>query len=73
MNEPCRCGHVGGDPHPCHGQAYKCRKPASRRFMAYPTCLSGVQMKLGAYETWACDECWEAFKKERGDERQGTG
>jgi hypothetical protein len=26
--------------------------------LTYPTCLSGMQFKLGVYETFACDDCW---------------
>lgn len=61
----CRCGHPTAStdvPHPCHGKGYTCRAPATSRLVAAPTCLAGAQMKLGAYETWACDECWEWFK-----------
>lgn len=61
----CRCGHVGGEPHPCHGAKYTCRKPATRRFIAYPTALAGMQPKLGAYETWACDDCWMRFRQRK--------
>lgn len=59
--EACRCGHVGGEPHPCHGKNYTCRRPARRRYIAHPTALAGTQLKLGAYETWACDKCWARF------------
>lgn len=62
----CRCGHIDapGKPHPCHGQAYTCRRPATQRFYGlHPTCLAGMQMKLGAKETWACDECWAEFSR----------
>lgn len=62
MSEPCRCGHAGDGPHPCHFNAYTCRKPAARRFYdPYPAALSGFQMKLVVSETWACEECWVAF------------
>ena len=26
-----------------------------------PAPLAGMQMKLGAYETWGCDPCWAMF------------
>lgn len=63
----CRCGHdiKSEEQHPCHGLAYACKKPATSRFVTYPVCVAGGQPKLGAYETWACDECWEQFKKEK--------
>jgi len=59
--DACRCGWDGEGEHPCHGDAYQCRKPATERLVTYPTCLAGMQMKLGAYKTWACDECWREF------------
>jgi len=63
MTGVCRCGWDGQGDHPCHGTGYTCRKPAKQRYVARPTCLAGVQMKLGAYETWACDACWESFRE----------
>ncbi len=58
----CRCGHEGGEPHPCHGQRYTCRAPAKHRlYNPYLASLAGVQMKVVAYDTWACDPCWEKF------------
>lgn len=62
---PCRCGHAdAGLPHPCHGGAYTCRKPARQYFYnPRPVALAGMQMKLGISETWACDECWDSFVK----------
>jgi hypothetical protein len=63
----CRCGWNGEGDHPCHGNGYRCRKPAQIRFITYPTALAGMQLKLDAYETFACDECWnEKQKIERG-------
>lgn len=60
---PCRCGHTGDGPHPCHGRAYTCRRPAQERFYAlHMTALAGAQMKLGASETWARDECWAEYR-----------
>lgn len=59
----CRCGHDGDGPHPCHGEGYTCRKSATRRlYNLRPVALSGMQAKLGADETWACDECWQKFQ-----------
>lgn len=61
--QPCRCGAArDADPHPCHGQAYRCGGVGIRRFVAYPACLAGAQMKFGAYETWACPTCWAAYQ-----------
>lgn len=54
----CRCGWDGEGSHPCHYNGYACRRPAQRRLIGYPTALAGTQMKVGAYETFACDECW---------------
>ncbi len=60
-SQPCRCGHVGGEPHPCHGLGYTCRKPARERFYnARPVALAGMQLKFQVNQTWACDECWDA-------------
>jgi len=58
----CRCGWNRQGDHPCHGKGYTCRKPAKSRFVARPACLSGSQPKFGAYETFACDQCWEEFQ-----------
>ncbi len=65
MTVTCRCGHVEGvGPHKCHGKGYECENPGTRRFYnARPATLSGVQPKLVADDTWACDECWEEFTK----------
>jgi len=27
--------------------------------------LAGMQPKLGAYETWACDDCWMRFRQRK--------
>jgi len=62
----CRCGHTGEGPHPCHGRAYTCRKPARERFYgARMAALAGVQMKVVCQRTFACEECWEATASER--------
>lgn len=67
--QPCRCGHEGEGPHPCHARFYMCRKPATQRFYgARPAPLAGAQLKFVAQETWACDECWAAseFNRQQG-------
>lgn len=64
MSESCRCGWDGTDPHPCHWDAYRCRKPA-REFFYEPSkrySLAGVQPKLSVTSTWACEEHTERFK-----------
>jgi hypothetical protein len=66
--EDCRCGFdkKSKEPHPCHGNAYTCRKPAKQHFYI-PTwnfALAGAQMKASASNTWACDECWAQFSKQ---------
>lgn len=67
MTEPCRCGHVGDGPHPCHGKSYTCGKPALRRFYdPRLPCLAGAQTKVTVNETWACDPCWEAWAGRAG-------
>jgi hypothetical protein len=59
----CRCGHEGEGEHPCHGDAYKCRKPSKQRFYnARHVALAGMQMKMEVSSTWACDECWKKFR-----------
>lgn len=65
MPKLCRCGHdeESSDPHPCHYNGYTCRKPAKAR-MYVPTMLfslAGVQTKVSAIRTWACDEHWAVF------------
>lgn len=63
----CRCGYNGEGDHPCHGNGYRCRKTAKRRFYnPQPVGLAGLQMKLQVSDTWACDECWAAFQQELG-------
>lgn len=63
---PCRCGYTGEGHHPCHGRGYTCRQPAKERFYSVrPVALAGQQLKLGAQQTWACDECWLATEGER--------
>lgn len=65
--DKCRCGHTGmPEEHPCHGRGYTCRKEAAPRLVAYTTALAGMQLKLGAYQTWACDECWADYTKTLG-------
>lgn len=70
-NQMCRCGYKGdgtdgnGDAdHPCHANGYSCRRPAKPRLYQSGNLasLAGVQLKFSMQDTWACDECWEAFK-----------
>ena len=58
----CRCGRETAEIHPCHWGAYTCTAPGAPRFDAYVACVAGAQPKLGARETWACDEHWEQYK-----------
>lgn len=66
-SDKCRCGRDASNdkPHPCHGNGYSCPNSGAKQhfYNARPTCLSGMQMKLAADETWACDKCWESFSK----------
>jgi hypothetical protein len=60
---PCRCGHAGDGPHPCHAKGYRCGAPATQWFYnAQRVALAGMQPKLQVTETWACDACWGSFK-----------
>lgn len=61
----CRCGWDGQGEHPCHGRNYTCRKLALHRFYtpSLRFALAGQAMKFVTQDTWACDECWEDFKK----------
>lgn len=66
-SEACRCGYDGTGPHPCHGRAYSCRKPATERFYNIKLAtLAGAQLKVGADQTWACDECWARYRPSDG-------
>lgn len=69
--EPCRCGWDGEGDHPCHGQMYTCRRPATARYYEPHKfySLAGAQPKMSVAQTYACDECWEAFTKARQDDR----
>lgn len=60
---PCRCGYKGEGEHPCHRCINKGGevRPGKAILVAYPTSLAGMQMKLGAYESYACDPCREEF------------
>lgn len=63
-HNPCRCGHTGADPHPCHARAYTCRQPATRRFYRPRWVgLAGAQTKMEVCETWACDACWAEYSQ----------
>jgi hypothetical protein len=62
----CRCGYTGVGPHPCHAEMYTCRRPAKHRiYVTGPATLPGAQMKFSAAETYACDECWAKFQRNR--------
>lgn len=64
LADTCRCGHEGLGDHPCHGGAYTCRKPSIERLAGvHHACLAGAQLKFGAYSTWACDACWDEYRK----------
>ena len=64
METECRCGWNGMGEHPCHNNGYTCRKPAKIRFISTgPVALPGMQLKVGAYDTYACDECWREFSR----------
>ena len=70
----CRCGHEGNKEHPCHGKGYICGKPSIQRFYnAKPATLAGSSMKFDVMETWACDECWEAFSKDLAYAHKSNG
>ena len=75
----CRCGHSGDGPHPCHYSPdgvtpYSCGKPATHRFYgAHLTCLTGVQMKVGMHDTWACDDCWAKFQAQVAAQQAAKG
>ena len=60
-SKSCRCGHSGVGDHPCHGEGYSCKSEGKARFVPMRASLSGMQIKSGAYQTWACDSCWAAF------------
>jgi hypothetical protein len=60
----CRCGFDGTGAHPCHFGGYTCGRQASQRFYnARPVSLAGMQMKVEATDTWACDEHWAEFHR----------
>lgn len=72
--KPCRCGYIGEGPHPCHADGHRCRKPATQRFYdpyngAAKWSLAGVQPKMVAADTWACDECWADFSAQMAKAR----
>lgn len=70
----CRCGWDGQGEHPCHADEYTCRRPARRRFYgARPVALAGVQFKLQASDTWACDEHWAAFSAAEQPDKMNGG
>lgn len=57
----CRCGWEGRGPHPCHGWFYNCDNPGTPRYVTRSVGIAGARLKVGAYRTFACDECWGAF------------
>lgn len=62
MIEPCRCGWDGQGDHLCH----RCREASGTRRFYVPRwrfSLAGVQMKVSAVGTIACDACWHEFSK----------
>lgn len=61
---PCRCGYAGEGEHPCHRCINKGGevRPGKRIFVTYPAALAGMQMKLAAYESYACEPCREEFR-----------
>jgi hypothetical protein len=65
MDNICRCGYTAGaGPHPCHGNNYRCKRPAEQRFYnATAVSLSGMQMKLQVNDTFACDICWKEWEE----------
>ena len=59
----CRCKRATPETHPCHGWGYTCPNPAKRRYYNFrAAALAGQQLKFGATDTYACDECWAAFQ-----------
>lgn len=64
--DKCRCGYSGlEENHWCHFANYTCKKPAKIRFYnPHLVSLAGVQLKFEVVDTWACDECWEIFKRD---------
>jgi len=66
----CRCGHFGDGEHPCHAEAYTCRKLAKQRFYNPElVALAGVQMKMQVSDTWACDDHWIEFQQQLKEAR----
>lgn len=66
MNPPiCRCGYTGEGPHQCHvGREIpgrRCPNPGVEQLVVYPTCIAGVQMKLGAVSGCYCERHWEEW------------
>lgn len=58
----CRCGYDGRGDHPCHANAYSCKKSAKIRFYnPQRVALAGFQLKVQMTDSWACDDCWCKF------------
>lgn len=69
-SDRCRCGHdlTSDQPHPCHALAYTCGKPAKLRMTnARLGAISGMQFKVLATDTYACDDCWRKFLEGQAD------
>lgn len=66
-DSPCRCGYKPGDPfHPCHHGGYTCKKPGVERYVPLGlAALPGMQMKMSVYQTWACDQHWAEYRRDR--------
>jgi hypothetical protein len=61
----CSCSYTWDKSvyeHPCHGKGHTCKKPASQRLYNAKPGLAGAQVKFTMDTTWACDDCWNAFK-----------
>lgn len=69
---PCRCGRATDKEHMCHGRGYACPNVGSVRFYTpQGLALSGMQMKVQAQHTVACDRCWEAFLSTKRNDGSG--
>jgi len=60
----CQCGHSGEGPHPCHGDGGMCRRPAQLRLYRTRVGRHSMEQKVDFSETWACNECWDAWCSE---------
>lgn len=63
----CRCGRATATVHPCHWDGYTCPRAGTERFYYVgPAYVAGVNPKIAAASTVACDEHWTAFTKAAG-------